>query len=613
MLFDFFLEVNLKGFNLKSDIFSFKNIPQYYNVRGDELNYGWSSGRCCVMTRSAISNSYHSQEGRHYWLYGYAYSNNHLKKRVGRNPALLSVSEIVDLQYMYPSEWHRLIKGMYVFVTYDEGERCISATSDYLNMLPLYFASNSNGDVILSSSTHPMMNRHWVDRSPNPLAFGMQMLFDYSLGEEYYVKGIRRMENARTYTFNDVGYSVDIHWDVSSLKHDVLIGHNDSLLPLGSQLYDNVNLYAGYSDKFLLSFTGGFDGRTNLAVLDKPRDKFWAYSYGMPGSKQIRIPQAISEAIGIKYESILLNQEFLNDYTRCSQNATYFSNGIAPVGFGNIPYTFEKLRNYADVVVTGLCGSEVLRPLHNNQIQVNDQSFAIFMSDDLEEGIDKAIQLRSDFMPFDLELKTLKSDLYDFFELHYWKKYSEYDKISRFFFFIIQEGIRKYFSQEIGIERVFVTTKLPYFDMDFVESIYKTAWAGLYNGFLESARYKRRNGQILYTEIMKRYKPELLNYKLDRGYYPRDLLRLPPFNYFFLALGVFSARRYMQLHKGNDTFKTYIWANDYLKELSNKRYDRSEFIRLDRVNYELLQGDVRSSSRFLSYRHLASIKSFFEL
>ena len=613
MLFDFFLEVNLKGSRVEREAISFKNTPQYSHILGEETQYKWPHGQCCVLSRSAIGNSYHKEEHRHYWLFGYAYSNNHFKSLSGNNPGLLSATEVVVMLSEYPQDWHRMIKGMYIVVCYDEVKNIIFATSDYLNMLPLYFASNDNGDVILSSNTQLMMKRSWVDSKPNPLAFGMQLLFDYTLGEEYYVKGIRRIENARTYTFNDSGYSVDVHWDVSSLKHDVLISHRESLIPLGTQLSENVNLYASYSDRLLLSFTGGFDGRTNLAVINKPKDKFWAYSYGMPGSKQIEIPQSISKALATQYIPIHLNQEFIDAYARCTWDAIYFSNGIAPVGFGNITYAFEKLCKYADTVVTGLCGSEVLRPLHNNQIQVNDQSFAIFMSDDLEEGIDKAILLRSDFMPVDLDLKMLKSELFDYFEKHFWRKYANSDKVARFFFFILQEGIRKYFSQEIGIERVFVTTKIPYFDIDFVESIYKTAWAGLYNGFLESARYKRRNGQILYTEIMKRYRPELLSYKLDRGYTPRDLLRCPPFNYVFLAYGVFNARRYMKSHGGNDTFKTYSWARDYLKEVSNHKGKQSEFIHLDRINYDLLTGDIKSNSRFLSYRHLASIKSFFQL
>ena len=77
------------------------------------------------------------------------------------------------------------------------------------------------------------------------------------------------------------------------------------------------------------------------------------------------------------------------------------------------------------------------------------------------------------------------------------------------FFFILQEGIRKYFMQEIQIERVYVTTRFPYLDDDLVELIYKTTFAGMYNGFLKKSMVKRRKGQLLYAHIINKYKPEL--------------------------------------------------------------------------------------------------------
>ena len=609
MIFDFFLEIN---FNQSLHSFyklSFKEENEYNEIVGEEHSIDLKKGYCVTLNRGNFNHLYVEKSNSYYWIFGYAYTNNKCKILEKIKPSLLSIIDIVSLQEKYPQNWRMLLKGLYVLVKYDASNNILEADTDFLNMLPLYYSHDDTGKLIISSNVKLILKRDWVDKTADEFAIGMQHLFDYTLGEYYYVKGIRRMENARTYIFSGASKRVIVHWDVSSLKHNTLLPRKESLKQLGEQLHENVNLYANYSDKVLVSLTGGFDGRTNLAVLDKPTEKFKCYSYGMPGSKQIIVPKNISEKLGIDYEPVLLEQEFLDNYAKFNYLASYFSNGTAPIGFGNIVYAFSRLNTYSTTVVTGLLGSEVLRPLHNNQIQVNDQSFAIFLSDDLEKGIEQSIANRKDFMLVDIDMDAFRKDLVNFIKDEYFEKYVSYDKITRFFFFIIQEGLRKYFSQEISIERMYVTTKLPYFDLDFVELIYQTTWAGIYNGFLGNSKIKRRKGQLLYAHIMKKYKPKLLKLKLDRGYSPSALLLPTPLNYVLLAKGVFDAKQYMKKHKGNDTFKTHAWAKGTLLALSKHRHKSIIDVELDTVNYSRFEeGD---SEKFLTYRHLASINYFF--
>ena len=611
MIFDFFLEIN---FNRSLQSFyklSFKKENEYNEIVGEEHSIDLKNGYCVTLNRGNFDHHYVEKSNSFYWIFGYAYTNKKYADLEKIKPSLLSIIDIVLLQEKYPQNWRMLLKGLYVIVKYDAANNILEADTDFLNMLPLYYSHDDSGKLIISSNVKLILKRDWVDKTPDEFAIGMQHLFDYTLGEYYYVKGIRRMENARTYIFSGASKRIIVHWDVSSLKHNTLLPKIESLEQLGKQLHENVNLYANYSDKALVSLTGGFDGRTNLAVLDKPLEKYKCYSYGMPGSKQIIVPKNISEELGIDYEPILLEQEFLDNYSKLNYLASYFSNGTAPIGFGNIVYAFSKLKTYSTTVVTGLLGSEVLRPLHNNQIQVNDQSFAIFLSDDLEKGIEQSVANRKEFMLVDINIETFKKDLMNFINDEYFEKYSSYDKMTRFFFFILQEGLRKYFSQEISIERMYVTTKLPYFDVDFIELIYQTSWAGIYNGFLGNSKIKRRKGQLLYAYIMKKYKPKLLKLKLDRGYSPSVLLLPTPLNYALLAKGVFEAKQYMKKHQGNDTFKTHLWAKSTLIALSKHRHNGIIDVELDSVNYSRFeQGD---SGKFLMFRHLASIKYFFTL
>jgi hypothetical protein len=258
--------------------------------------------------------------------------------------------------------------------------------------------------------------------------------------------------------------------------------------------------------------------------------------------------------------------------------------------------------------MTGLFGSEVMRPLHNLGIMMNDYSEKLFLSDktedilkDIFEDIKKKEYIKPEII--DNSFKEIWNELNrDFFE-----KYNKYDKVLRFFFFIIQEGVRKYFSQEIQIERVYVTTRFPFFDDDFVELMYKTPFAGMYNGFLGKSKFKRRKGQLLYAYIYKRFKPELGRMRLDRGYKPDDLLKPFPFNFISIYRGIKKTASYKK-QKGNDTFNSEKWTEKFISDVIFNEADNTDVFGPGLKNkYE----DKSYLKDLLKYSHFISMKKYF--
>jgi len=610
MIFDFYLSCSFNLQNAGSfTSVSFRKEPFYRDIIGNEVRKELPDGYALFLHRRKWTDSFAEDSDLMLWIFGFVFTNQSYAASQGENPRKLNAQELLAIRRTHPGYYRDAIKGSYVLILYDKKENVIELVTDRLNVLPLYYAY-ADGRLVVSSNTAMILKNIWVNREIDPLSMAMQGLFDYMLGEHYFFKGIRRCENARIYRFSKEGMSREAFWDVSELYHETLLPKNESLNLLAEQLKKNVALYTSDTDKFLLSLTGGFDGRTNLAVLDRPKEDYLCYSYGMPGSKQIRVPQDIAKKLDIHYRPIELETEFLDSYYENSKLASYFSNGTAPIGFCNIPYAFKKLSAYSDTIITGLFGSEILRPIHNNGIQINDKAFDIFLSDDSSEGLEKALQK---VKRLNLIESRLLSDSYDgllaYFNEHYFQKYQKFDSLTRLFFFTIQEGIRKYFSQEISIERVFVSTRFPYFDTDLVDLIYKTSWAGMYNGFLGESKFKRRKGQMLYAHIMKKYKPELGKILLDRGYCSNDLLLPFPINYLKVAFGVYCAKKYMKNANGNDTFKTEVWSKEPLKQILEKPNTISENVFANRLE-NALQSHTEKFN-FLTFRHLVAIKQLF--
>ena len=609
MIFDFFFETDFKNKTINSGI-AFKDLSQYLDIHGNEVSTHFGDAFATSLYRANYDNSYVSDSGLHLWLYGYAFTSKEYSKKTGSKVDRIHAKGILDLSKEYGLEYLHLIKGSYVLVFYNENDNTVKVVTDKLNVLPLYY-SLKDSKLAISSNTSLLLSLEWVNREQDDLALAMQSLFDYMLGEHYFVKGIRRFENGMVYNFTTEGLIKERYFDVKELYHPTLLPKNASLDLLAEQLKENVTLYSAQSENVLVSLTGGFDGRTNLAMLELPYEQFKCYSYGMPGSRQITVPQEVAKKTGIDYEPIYLEQDFLDQYYENSVRASYFSNGTAPIGFCNIPYAYRKLRSYSQSVITGLFGSEILRPLHNVGIMVNDQSFELFLSDNYRNSAEKLVdQLIEKGLLREEEQDVIQRELIEYLNREFFEKYREFDPVTRFFFFLLQEGIRKYFSQEISIERVYVTTYFPYFDFDLVGLIYRTPWAGMYNGFLGNSKFKRRKGQLLYAHIIRKYKPVLGRIKLDRGYSSNDLLLLFPVNYIKIAKGVYLAKKRMRAAGGNDTFRTPEWSEMTVRKIINNQ--SVSFFHFDSFLLDSSK-EKMTDSTFLTYRHLVSLKLYFQL
>jgi len=333
----------------------------------------------------------------------------------------------------------------------------------------------------------------------------------------------------------------------------------ESLIALGEAFYNNINLYTSDSKKFLLSLTGGFDGRANLALINRPAEDFLCYSYGMPGSRQITVPMKIAQRLKINYKPIYLNKDFEELYEECALRSLFYSDGTAPILRANYPYAYQQLKEFSDTAITGLFGSEILRPIYNLGIQFNDNSERLFMGRDFNNDLKYSFEYEKNRSYFKAQLfEECYEEIRDFIWKHYFAPYKDIDKLTRFFFFFISEGIRKYFMQEIRIERVYINTRFPYFDFDFVQLMYKTPFAGMYNAALKRSAIKRRRAQLLYAYVINQYKPILGEIITDRGYKPKDLLS--PFSYIKIMPGYLRTQLYNR-KIGNDTFNSERWTD----------------------------------------------------
>lgn len=609
-MFDFFQVVDFnKNCRLSNTGFSFLRSGDYENIIGVEYIKEFENSKLCYLEREKTEKNCFSKNGINIFIFGTVFSNNLLFDKLNLEPKIIYANLIFDLLKKCKDDFVNFIKGSFVIIIYDENKNEIKLISDRLNVLPVYYALK-NGYLIVSSSVKMILESGLVSENLNKKALIQQLIFDYVLGSNTYYEDINRIENGKIYEFYKNEKIERTYWSVEELYNDNLIPKSEALEMLSTQLHQNTNLYCSDSEKVLVSLTGGFDGRANLALLDKNVDDYLCYSYGMPGSKQVEVPKMIADRLNINYTPVLLDDDYEKAHDECTLEAINFSNGNAPIIRSNYPYAYKKLNSYSKTILTGLFGSEVMRPLHNLGIMMNDYTEKLFLSDTPEQTLKEIIvDLKNKNYLRNSIIDEKENELIEEIISEYFNKYNNYDKVLRFFFFIIKEGVRKYFSQEIQIERVYVTTRFPFFDDDFVSIMFKTPFAGMYNGFLGKSKIKRRRGQLLYAYIFKRFKPELGKIVLDRGYKPDDLLKPFPINYLYLLNGVRKNNAYKKA-KGNDTFDSVKWTKNFIGNTLANTKDRTDVFGnglIESFKSGVYSNDLLKYSHFISvYKYLNS-------
>lgn len=536
----------------------FSRYLYYADIHSKEYCIETKTAKIFYLEWTDTSENYCCQNSDHLFIFGSVFSNKHYASLQSQKPKKLDANEVYTLYKKFKNDIVHYIKGSFVLILFDENKSILSCISDHLNVLPIYYFFK-DGIFIFSSAIKPILNSDGVTATINTVSIVEFAIFDYTLGKKTYYNDIFLLDYGTILTATASGVEEKKYFSVDFLFQKNLMKKDEALEALSSMLHENVNLYGSDTEKFLLSLTGGFDGRANLALIDRPAKDFLCYSYGMPGSQQITVPQEIAQRVNINYQPIYLDSNFEEHYEQCAMKALFYSDGTAPLLRANYPYAYTQLQDVARIAITGLFGSEILRPIHNLGVFFNDNSERLFMGRNFEKDMRYVFE-------YEKHRGYLRPELFDECYEHirenvwksYFARYRGIDALTRFFFFFIGEGVRKYFMQEIRIERVYVITRFPYFDFDLVDLMYKTPFAGMYNGALKKSAIKRRRSQLLYAYVIDKYRPLLGEIITDRGYKPKDLLSR--FSYFKI-IPRYLTTQWHNKRVGDDTFNSEKWTD----------------------------------------------------
>lgn len=157
------------------------------------------------------------------------------------------------------------------------------------------------------------------------------------------------------------------YFDVSLWENQTWLDREFLLESLLSTFKKVLLRYFRSPQKIGISLTGGVDTRMIMAHYDMPEGKFDCYSFGgmYRDSFDVKIAHKIAIAKKQSHETIVVDQSFLNNFTKWADKTIYITDGYLGVTGSSEVYVNSIARSIAPIRMTGNFGGEIFRSMRH--------------------------------------------------------------------------------------------------------------------------------------------------------------------------------------------------------------------------------------------------------
>lgn len=520
-----------------------------------------------------------SEQERHFYRHndqivihvGHVMLNEEGIQQIGSSPELLSSKDIFELVKAHPKDYLRYIKGVFIIVmlqTTSERQNSFQIVNSMSSLYDLYY-TRMEGSFFAASTSIRLLEQIMPEPPVvNPISMIEHSIFDYPLGETTYYKNIQWLKQANILDFSHNQLTFTTYADFLPLLKQ---NHSYAWKGLNQEIYECFNKIVDQmldaSPTWNIALTSGFDSRTVLArILNKPRTGIKLYSWGLAGSLDVEIPTTVAQRFGLDHERILLDDSYLKQYEQRASSAVLCSDGRATIRRANHMYAYAKLSKHSHYNITGLFGSELLRPVSAIGHTFNQNYYDIVTADNTGEAIDKVLEKEqtNGFIKATC-LTAYRDDVKQHILEEIQETFQGLPKYLGLYYFHLKEGFRRYFGHEIHTTRYYVNTFSPYIDDDFVHFLLKSPVPHLNKLALDNSLKKdvwnTRRGQLFYLPIIRRNYPSLMHLNTGRMYTPAQLGSI------FYPLSILPGLIKKRFTSTNGaTFRSEEWIRIFIKQ-----------------------------------------------
>jgi len=432
------------------------------------------------------------------------------------NQAILNNLDFFSAQFIQDN-----LKGHFLYLAYLNNQIIIGSSA--FSILPLYYA-HENKTLIISNKTS-LIAKKLKSKTLNNRFVLENVLFNYQLFNETAYKEIKLLPSNSYIKIENNNFSIHTLKPIEDYFLSQPKPWKKSVDSISDYFIEKSNIYFP-KEKFAASLTGGFDGRTLVALGKFHENHFSTYSFGSSDSSDFKFAKSLSSHLKMDFIPFYLDNQYYKK--NLELGLEFITNAEGNAGFARAHYLFatKALSKRYNYIITGNFGSEIFRAVHIAGIVISPNLYNIFTSKNVEEAILKIKNSLSfkylNSQQFEVEWEELKSDIerLPIFD----EKYSHLDLNQKFYKFVFEEILRKYFGPELVNQYNYITNRTPFLDFDLLKEILKTELSGVYSDFFTSNPFKRFKGQVVYGHILKKTNKLLFTEYTNKGYRPSDLL-----------------------------------------------------------------------------------------
>lgn len=612
MLFDLFARIDFTVKPAQTE-HPFDHIHPYTKLQYREQRVDSDVAQVLSLHKGAKDRACSFQdEELEVYIFGYCFTK--LKSSHYSGKQRLSARQIAKTYRELGEEFLHEIKGSFSILLLDKKSTVCQVFTDPFNVRPIYYCVHENS-LIISTALQAIVwyrQKHQLPNDLNYPAIIEYYLFEYTLNDDTHVKSVQAMPPGGWLTFSAQGATLQNYWNAFD---DLTIPktrntEKESVVKLEKVLKDNLNLHLFHPERTAVALTGGYDSRTNLALLERRAKDYFYYSYGIKGTYDLSIPQQIAKSQQLNYKSIFLDQSYLDHYDKYADLAIGMGDGIAEASRANYPYAFHQLSPRYDYILTGLFGSELIKHPTSIGNFINQDMKNLLQTGRQEQCLDQILAQAKERNFFDRDLISQYQEEVKERVLSNPYIVNAHAFPIKYFYFLLMQGIRKYFMKEIKVERPFVSNLHPFLDVEFVELLLKTPFPWIYHWTGSKNLLRSQKTHRFYVSMIQRNNPALALILSTHGYTPafvknKFMLPIMAIQYKFYknkisSKGSFNSvapmKKYFQeLNTGEDAYH-FIHPDKYTDKYWKEEADTKNLIKLASLQQWLNVNDLKSQT-----------------
>jgi len=492
-------------------------------------------------------------------------------------------------------------KGTYYTITIKNDFIIVEA--DPFGYFPVFYAEIK--DLLVVSSSFETILSYMESKNEDPVFYQQMAFFFTPIGKTTAVKGISRLEYG---SILEIGHEGFKHKKIR-LFSDFLTSSPESFK---RSIHDVVDCFIANTSYYLeennaIALTGGYDGRSIVACAHHFNKAIHAFSYGKRGSADVEVPIKIADKLGIDYQFIHLDDEYLkNAYRESVIDYIIKTGGLNGFQYPQSVFHIRVIAQNYSSIVTGYVGSEVIRSPKEPDDEIVSPVIFHFMTGNL----DKAKSWITDRMWRLKSIQLLESDYHpnDTLSLVYDLQQSlpaELSANQRLFTYMYENCFMNLFGAWIYNGMHYAKVRIPFLDTDFFDLVSKTKVSAFYLNFPENNMRKRLQSCSFYAYLFDRAWPELGRIPISKGYSPHQLIT--PLGSLSVALAYVRSRNFKDPN-GLDKLGSISGALSYIELL--KKNNVFTWDLLDSIS-ETVHGDSYSRSHgFMALSRLETKRRF---